>query len=413
MTELVAKWACEYCTYENWPSAIKCTMCRAQRPSGGAIITEEPFKSSPALDASLHQWDPAGLSNSPSQGGSSLLICPDSSARPRVRIADVPETSSKWSCQMCTYLNWPRAIRCTQCLCQRQQAQQQQHVQHATHQGHHTQQPRSPTESPQTSGSGCRPAPPATTTDPCEEYNDRNRLNTHALHWTCTACTYENWAKALKCVVCDHPRPNSLLAEPIELASEPESQQPSSKLNEQDRDNRRGVVGHVVGQGLGSVVGGLVGCSSSQRRSPPSSKRESEVNMDFQRIELASGAGIGSKEELEVDFKKLKQIKNRMRRTDWLFLNACVGKFHDIRPSWSIFNLFPLSFVIRWLMSKQNNVRQANISLNLCEQLLRYGFTICSLNTYNPVRIAKSRWIFFASYLCWYAVYSQKPPALG
>nr|4S1Z_F Chain F, Ubiquitin thioesterase ZRANB1 [Bos taurus]4S1Z_G Chain G, Ubiquitin thioesterase ZRANB1 [Bos taurus]4S1Z_H Chain H, Ubiquitin thioesterase ZRANB1 [Bos taurus]4S1Z_I Chain I, Ubiquitin thioesterase ZRANB1 [Bos taurus]4S1Z_J Chain J, Ubiquitin thioesterase ZRANB1 [Bos taurus] len=27
------KWACEYCTYENWPSAIKCTMCRAQRPS--------------------------------------------------------------------------------------------------------------------------------------------------------------------------------------------------------------------------------------------------------------------------------------------------------------------------------------------------------------------------------------------
>ncbi|XP_042289462.1 ubiquitin thioesterase zranb1-B [Thunnus albacares] len=325
MTELVAKWACEYCTYENWPSAIKCTMCRAQRPSGGAIITEEPFKSSPALDASLHQWDPAGLSNSPSQGGSSLLICPDSSARPRVRIADVPETSSKWSCHMCTYLNWPRAIRCTQCLCQRQQAQQQQHVQHATHQGHHTQQPRSPTESPQTSGSGCRPAPSTTTTDPCEEYNDRNRLNTHSQHWTCTACTYENWSKALKCVVCDHPRPNSLLAEPIELASEPESQQPSSKLNEQDRDNRRGVVGHVVGQGVVGVVGGMGGCSSSQRRSPPTLKRESEVNMDFQRIEVASGAGIGGKEELEVDFKKLKQIKNRMRRTDWLFLNACVG----------------------------------------------------------------------------------------
>lgn len=329
MTELVAKWACEYCTYENWPSAIKCTMCRAHRPSGSAIITEEPFKSSPALDASLHQWDPAGLSNSPSQGGSSLLICPDSSARPRVRIADVPETSSKWSCHMCTYLNWPRAIRCTQCLCQRQQAQQQQHGQHATHQGLHTQQPRSPTESPQTSSSGCRPAPPVTTTDPCEEYNDRNRLNTHTQHWTCTACTYENWAKALKCVVCDHPRPNILLAEPIELASEPESQQPSSKLNEQDRDNRRGVVGHVVGQGVGSVVGGLGGCSSSQRRSPPTSKRESEVNMDFQRIELASGAGVGSKEELEVDFKKLKQIKNRMRRTDWLFLNACVGEFYD------------------------------------------------------------------------------------
>ncbi|CAL8368932.1 unnamed protein product, partial [Gadus morhua 'NCC'] len=314
MTEVGTKWACDYCTYENWPSAIKCTMCRAQRPSLGPIITEEPFKSSPPLDAVRHRWDPACHSNSPPQGGvSSLLICPDSSARPRVRIADVPETlPSKWSCHMCTYLNWPRAIRCTQCLCQRQQGQH--------HKGHRAGQPRSPTELPQTSGSGYRSAPPTTPTDPCEEYNDRNRLNTRAQHWTCTACTYENWPKARKCVVCDHPWPNSLPAESIELASEPEGQPPPSILIERERDNRRGGVVGTVG-----VVGGTGGCSSSQRRSPPSPKRESEVKMDFQRIEVASGAGIGSKEELEMDFKKLKQIKNRMRRTDWLFLNACAG----------------------------------------------------------------------------------------
>lgn len=122
-----------------------------------------------------------------------------------------------------------------------------------------------------------------------------------------------------------------LLSEPIQLASEPENQQQlqqhqhqqqaSSELNEQDRDNRRGV---VVGQSVSSVVGGLGGCSGSSQRTP---KPEAEVNMDFQRIEVASGASVGSKEELEVDFKKLKQIKNRMRRTDWLFLNACVGEF--------------------------------------------------------------------------------------
>ncbi|XP_077585154.1 ubiquitin thioesterase zranb1-B [Stigmatopora nigra] len=305
MTELVVKWACEYCTYENWPSAIKCTMCRAQRPSAGSIITEEPFKTSPPLD-------PAGLSNSPTQGSSALLICPDSSARPRVRPTDTPEMSSKWSCHMCTYLNWPRAIRCTQCLC---------HRQHSHQQGRHP--ARSPTESPQTSGSGCRPAPSSTVTDPCEEYNDRNRLNTHARHWTCTACTYENFPKALKCVVCDHPRPNhGPLAEPIQLASEPECQQPTSKFIDADVGGRRSV---GVAGGHGGVSGSLGGCSTSQRRSPPSSKRESEVNMDFQRIEVASGAGVRSKEELEVDYKKLKQIKNRMRRTDWLFLNACVG----------------------------------------------------------------------------------------
>lgn len=272
MSERGIKWACEYCTYENWPSAIKCTMCRAQRPSG-TIITEDPFKSG-SSDVG-RDWDPSST-----EGGSSPLICPDSSARPRVKSTYSMENANKWSCHMCTYLNWPRAIRCTQCLSQRRT--------------------RSPTESPQSSGSGSRPV--AFSVDPCEEYNDRNKLNTRTQHWTCSICTYENWAKAKKCVVCDHPRPNNL--EAIELA---ESEEASSIINEQDRARWRG------------------SCSSgiSQRRSPPTTRRDSEMNMDFQRIELAGA--VGSKEELEVDFKKLKQIKNRMKKTDWLFLNACVG----------------------------------------------------------------------------------------
>ncbi|MGH0123901.1 UNVERIFIED_CONTAM: hypothetical protein FKN15_046754 [Acipenser sinensis] len=91
--------------------------------------------------------------------------------------------------------------------------------------------------------------------------------------------------------------------EAIELA---DSEDPSSVINEQDRARWRS------------------SCSGGQRRSPPTSKRESKVKMDFQRIELAAGEG-GSKEELAIDFKKLKQIKNRMRKTDWLFLNACAG----------------------------------------------------------------------------------------
>uniref|UniRef100_A0A671N6A6 ubiquitinyl hydrolase 1 n=1 Tax=Sinocyclocheilus anshuiensis TaxID=1608454 RepID=A0A671N6A6_9TELE len=254
MTELCVKWSCEYCTYENWPTAIKCTMCRAQRPSG-TIITEELFPSGAG-----HRCDPVC--------NDSLLICPDSSARPRVRPAESSEHSGKWSCQVCTYLNWPRAIRCTQCRSVRQRIY-------------------SPTETPQTSGTG----PPA---DPCEEYNDRNRLHTRAQCWTCSVCSYENWPKSSRCVVCDHPRPND--------AFQPrEPDEPSSVINERDRGRARGV------------------CSGAQRLSPASSKREAEL-----QIELAAGAQSGN-EEIEVDFKKLKQIKNRMRKTDWLFLNACAG----------------------------------------------------------------------------------------
>uniref|UniRef100_A0A9J8C8F7 ubiquitinyl hydrolase 1 n=1 Tax=Cyprinus carpio carpio TaxID=630221 RepID=A0A9J8C8F7_CYPCA len=254
MTELCVKWSCEYCTYENWPSAVKCTMCRAQRPSA-TIITEELFPRGAG-----HRCDPVG--------NDSLLICPDSSARPRVRPAQSSEHRGKWSCQVCTFLNWPSAIRCTQCRSVRQRV-------------------CSPTETPQMSRTG-----PAV--DPCEEYNDRNRLNTRAQCWTCSACSSENCPKSSRCVVCDHPRPND--------AFQPrEPDEPSSLINERDRGRARGV------------------CSGAQRHSSASSKREAEL-----QIELAAGAQSG-KEHIEVDFKKLKQIKNRMRRTDWLFLNACAG----------------------------------------------------------------------------------------
>ncbi|KTF80577.1 hypothetical protein cypCar_00038771 [Cyprinus carpio] len=229
-------------------------MCRAQRPSA-TIITEELFPRGAG-----HRCDPVG--------NDSLLICPDSSARPRVRPAQSSEHRGKWSCQVCTFLNWPSAIRCTQCRSVRQRV-------------------CSPTETPQMSRTG-----PAV--DPCEEYNDRNRLNTRAQCWTCSACSSENCPKSSRCVVCDHPRPND--------AFQPrEPDEPSSLINERDRGRARGV------------------CSGAQRHSSASSKREAEL-----QIELAAGAQSG-KEHIEVDFKKLKQIKNRMRRTDWLFLNACAG----------------------------------------------------------------------------------------
>ncbi|KAK6328074.1 hypothetical protein J4Q44_G00000520 [Coregonus suidteri] len=327
MTEVGVKWACDYCTYENWPSAVKCTMCRAQRPIS-PIITEEPYHSSLSLEPDCGWQDPP----STEANCGSLLICPDSSARPRVKPLNMADTSSKWPCQMCTYLNWPRAVRCTQCLCQCLQRT-----------------PCSPTEAPQTSGSnvGYRPAPAPSPPpmDPCtEEYNDRNRLNTRGgggggcggssstgQHWTCTACTYQNCPKTRKCVVCDHPQPqpNNHEAIPIELAGQSEEapSSVSSIVNEQERDRAR-----WRGSG-GSCSGGLSrgqnGGLGQRMTSPPTSKREAEVKMDFQRIELAAGAMSSRPEQRhhpeKIDFKKMKQIKNRMRKSDWLFLNACAG----------------------------------------------------------------------------------------
>lgn len=245
MTDVCVKWSCEYCTYENWPSAIKCTMCRAQRPMG-SIITEEVL-SGDTGPRSGHHWDPVCCD---------LLICPDSSTRARVHPVESCERSSKWSCAACTFQNWPRAIRCTQC-----------------------QSPRSPADSPQTSGTIRRPAP--TRVEPCAEYNDRNRGNTWAQCWTCSACTYENLAKSPNCVACDHHRPTNTVQ-----SSEPD--EPSPVINER-----------VSVRGAGR-------------------RCDAELQMM-----LSAGAQSGKD---EMDLKKVKQMKNRMKRTDWLFLNACTGE---------------------------------------------------------------------------------------
>ncbi|KAI5606702.1 ubiquitin thioesterase ZRANB1, partial [Silurus asotus] len=190
MTDPHVKWACEYCTYENWPSAIKCTMCRAQRP-GSAI-----------MDVSEH----CGVS-----GTGGLIICPDSSARPRMR-------------------------------------------------------PLRP----------CEPGDHASVSHPDEDYNDKNRL--HGPRWSCTMCTYENWAETRSCAVCKHPGPNSVGS--------------ASTVSNNERE-----------QG---------GWSTRRNRT------SSPVSSDIQDIEVGAHG-------CDEDFKKIKQIKNRMRKRDWKFLNACIG----------------------------------------------------------------------------------------
>ena len=40
------KWLCEYCTYENWPSCTKCTMCRGSRPLRVIATTQQNIYSS-------------------------------------------------------------------------------------------------------------------------------------------------------------------------------------------------------------------------------------------------------------------------------------------------------------------------------------------------------------------------------
>jgi ubiquitin thioesterase ZRANB1 len=98
------KWPCEYCTYENYPSAIKCTMCRALKLNQIIDPTNNQVYSNTAVHNKLSKL--------------SLLQGPGVICQLHV---DSDETNASvdgkfWSCSECTYLNEWKLHQCSQCL---------------------------------------------------------------------------------------------------------------------------------------------------------------------------------------------------------------------------------------------------------------------------------------------------------
>ncbi|XP_017057472.1 ubiquitin thioesterase trabid [Drosophila ficusphila] len=107
------KWKCEICTYENYPSSLKCTMCQASKP----LLNEDIFRLSPAQETSSVAEEAAAVEvsvMSPTPSSTCYALQPPNQAR-QSNVAD----SEKWPCKVCTYLNWPRSLRCVQCCTKR------------------------------------------------------------------------------------------------------------------------------------------------------------------------------------------------------------------------------------------------------------------------------------------------------
>ena len=88
------KWSCSSCTYLNFAVATKCTMCRQPRTS---VVD--------AASADIYQLN----------ASSELNIQPEQAQQQQQLLATYIDSVEKWPCDQCTFLNYPRAIRCTQC----------------------------------------------------------------------------------------------------------------------------------------------------------------------------------------------------------------------------------------------------------------------------------------------------------
>uniref|UniRef100_A0A1B6IZ83 ubiquitinyl hydrolase 1 n=2 Tax=Proconiini TaxID=565685 RepID=A0A1B6IZ83_9HEMI len=143
-----AKWVCEYCTYENYQSAMKCTMCRGSKP----LLNEDIFRlreESPTSGEDIFRAS-SGVGTSPGCGPS-----------PR----DVRSQRDSWHCEVCAHVNWGRAVECAE----------------------------------------CRTARPVTPADLAEQLRPLRIESAEAAtpaKWACPTCTYDNWPRATRCVMC-------------------------------------------------------------------------------------------------------------------------------------------------------------------------------------------------------------------
>ncbi|XP_050396269.1 ubiquitin thioesterase zranb1 [Patella vulgata] len=266
------KWSCEYCTYDNFPASKRCTLCRGLRPQ--QLITE-------SVDQTRDIYKMASLMTKSTES-SSGIICGGSTS----------SESNKWSCHMCTYLNWPKAQKCLQCLTARRKSS-------PTSSASSRMEPLSVNVNIEESRSG-RSTPNRTSPSSPEAAkainNDINRAvaaQTRAgTKWTCKSCTYDNFPKNNKCVLCGSFRNRSHAADTNLAAG-------GSYSGDNERDfNRRG------------------------RTSPGTSY--SIDNM----ASIAGGAYAApslSEERNRSEEKRVRLLRKRMRDKDWLWVGACAG----------------------------------------------------------------------------------------
>lgn len=234
------KWICEYCTYENFPLSLKCTMCKGQKP----LLNEDIFRLSPTQQLSTTKKSTSNLAS----GSSALSPTSDG------------DGSLRWVCSTCTYLNLSHARRCLQCNSKREDEVLIKHLSqkplpekttpskvisendslsdhlnalnisrssgeddlldlfHPGSDKGRKRQNNSPVNKGSTTaersvdslkdndsggGSGGAKHQSPVSISPV---NTCPRSSTTAGKWSCSVCTYENWPKALKCSMCLHPR---------------------------------------------------------------------------------------------------------------------------------------------------------------------------------------------------------------
>jgi len=304
------KWFCDYCTYENWGGSSKCTMCRGPRPirSGQNIFSAVPSPGQPEIYRINYQQEEVRGQETPQH---------------------VDLVTGKWACVSCTYYNYPKSIRCTQCLTPKRKVSspavspsprlspltlppgQQATVNTANRAnairslaaGDKLADQLTPLHisCPTNKSPGILPSP-----ESCKELANSSSPTSNqdkqqgSTKWNCLVCTYENWPKATNCVLCGGRRGRS-----------------SPDAHSQHIQN-------VVASNRDSVARDSPSPEGASMRREGRGRRDIIDLQSPVNIPAGGSGGAAGKNNLEYE-KRLRQLRRRMRETDWAWLSACMG----------------------------------------------------------------------------------------
>lgn len=232
------KWPCTACSYANWPLARKCVLC-------------------------LTPKDPAVVESG------------------KTKVEVIQPKDDKWSCKICTYDNWPASTRCTMCQEDRNPAEQSQ-------QSGATGPAAAESLGAGASGGQSGPKNRRKKSKGAEAPSSREK-------WQCPVCTYSNFTKTKKCIMCGIAPTPALLRQ---LSN-------SSSSSNDSKGSREELTREPCKR-----VDLREGCKRAEAR-VETPRARTENRREVKRTVYDS------------DSKK--QMRNRVLQEDWLFLNACIG----------------------------------------------------------------------------------------
>ncbi len=310
----VTKWPCPTCTYSNWSTSLKCTLCGSPRPNEVSRQWTSSRKHSPSSTPTYG----GELSNahSPEINYKNWLSSDISSHHK----ASKCKAKAKWACTTCTYTNWANAHQCVMCGTQKSKVK----VESSNETNRSYPISESILEYASSKGAvggACvqeeRVIPQVKPSRiKKESKNGKSNLDKK---WKCQQCTFDNYTKSAKCAMCHARRTPSPVYEDRPTPSPPSQHTPSTR--------------HTL---LRTPPLNANKTAVKSTPSPPSFPKplsSTATLNDKNCLKDSDNALVEEVESLEVtrsslvksDSNQVRQIRNRLTNSDWLFLNACLG----------------------------------------------------------------------------------------